>query len=275
MSALTLSEIHIYPIKSLGGISLSMAQTEQRGLQYDRRWMLVDQAGHFLTQRTHPNMALLQVSLKENGLEITHRTQLLSPLHIPFASTGTKHLQVVVWDDTCKALAVSKEVDQWFSEALQLSCRLVYMPGDSDRPVDTRYATHQEQVSFADAFPFLLIGQASLDDLNGRMKQPLPMNRFRPNLVFSGGEPFEEDSWKKFRVGEMVFYGVKPCARCILTTVDQVTAQKGKEPLATLATYRQKNNKIYFGQNLLQESAGILKVGDQIEVLERAYSSVN
>ena len=143
------------------------------------------------------------------------------------------------------------------------------MRDETQRLVDRAFAADNEIVSFADAYPFLIIGQSSLDDLNNRLKEKLPMNRFRPNFVFSGGEPFSEDKWKKIRIGEVVFHFVKPCSRCVTTTVNQDTAEKKEEPLKTLSTYRRVNNKIYFGQNLLHDGNGILKVGDEIEILEQ------
>ncbi len=165
------------------------------------------------------------------------------------------------------AVEVSAEANAWFSRLLELNCRLVFMPPDVHRPVDSKYAHAQEPVSFADSYPYLLIGQESLRNLNMRLTEPVPMNRFRPNLVFSGGEAFSEDTWQKFRIGNQSFEAVKPCARCVLTTIDQQTAEKGPEPLRTLATYRLKNNKVLFGQNVLPRSdARYIQVGDRIEV---------
>jgi uncharacterized protein YcbX len=162
---------------------------------------------------------------------------------------------------------VSEEFDEWFSEALNMQCRLVYMPDDSEREVDQRYAKPGMITSFADAYPFLLIGQSSLDDLNKRMAQPLPMNRFRPNIVFTGGDAYSEDLMNQITIAGLTFYGAKLCARCVLTTIDQQTAMKAKEPLKTLASYRMKNNKIMFGQNLVHENTGIISVGDELNVL--------
>ncbi|MES2733665.1 MAG: MOSC N-terminal beta barrel domain-containing protein [Bacteroidota bacterium] len=266
MSVLTLSEIYIYPIKSLGGISLSSAQVGERGLQYDRRWMLIDLEGTFLTQRVLPEMALLGVELVDDGLWVSHRQKETTLLFVPFATPNTAPISVVVWDDTCQALPVSDEADEWFSQALGKSCRLVYMPDDSVRRVDEKYVAEPLNVSLSDGYPLLIIGQAALDHLNTQLTEALPMNRFRPNLVFTGGEPHEEDTWQNFRVGLVEFRGVKPCARCIVTTIDQQTLKKGKEPLRTLATYRAHGNKILFGQNLISLSSGTVQVGDAISV---------
>ncbi|WP_161889480.1 MOSC domain-containing protein [Pontibacter russatus] len=269
MTDLYLSDIYIYPIKSLGGIRLEAAEAEARGLRHDRRWMLVDEKGNFLTQRQHAQMALLQVSLEQEGLEVRHKQGKLEPLYIPFAATG-RELQVTVWDDTVPALEVSPDISSWFTEALGMAARLVHMPPQTRRLVDTDYATNGEVVSFADGYPFLLIGQAALDDLNSRLEQPVLMNQFRPSLVFRGGEPFAEDSWDGFTIGSQLFRAVKPCARCVVTTINQATAEKSPEPLRTLAMYRQQRNKILFGQNLLPGSAGgTLRVGDKLTVLSR------
>lgn len=262
-----ISQINIYPIKSLGGISLKEAKTESRGLQFDRRWMLVDSDGCFMTQRVFPEMALLQAGLSDGELKVSHKIKNVSTLRLSINSSKEELLSVRIWDDTVEAAAVSDEADEWFSSMLNKSCRLVHMPDKTKRKVDAKYANNNEIVSFADAFPFLLIGEESLKDLNGRLKEKLPMNRFRPNFVFSGGEAFEEDSWKRFRAGTSVFNVVKPCLRCVITTTDQETGQRGKEPLSTLASYRNVDGKVMFGQNLTHESNGIIKVGDEIEVI--------
>lgn len=270
MSDLYLSDIYIYPIKSLGGIRLEAAEVEARGLRHDRRWMLVDEKGRFLTQRQHAQMALLQVSLQQEGLLVWHKQEKLAPLHIPFAGDeATKDaIQVTVWDDTVPALEVSPAISDWFSEALGMAARLVHMPSQSRRLVDTDYASNGEVVSFADGYPYLLIGQAALGDLNSRLELPVHMNQFRPSLVFRGGEPFAEDNWYEFTIGSQSFRAVKPCARCVVITINQETAKKSSEPLRTLATYRQRRNKILFGQNLLPNSSGgTLRVGDKLTVL--------
>ena len=266
---LILTHIYIYPIKSLGGVLVPEAVTETKGLQYDRRWMLVDETGTFLTQRVYPEMALLQVNLQPDGLLITHKQHSTESLFISFDAGTYRNVpvSVTIWDDTVPAVEVSAEADLWFSRMLNMQCRLVFMPEQVHRPVDSKYAQLNEPVSFADAYPYLLIGQESLNELNSRLADPLPMNRFRPNLVFSGGTPFVEDTWHEFTVGENVFAAVKPCARCVLTTIDQQTAQKGPEPLRTLATYRTVNKKVMFGQNILpRTSTGFIRTGDVLTV---------
>lgn len=263
MQALRLTEIWIYPIKSLGGIRLKHANVFEKGLQYDRRWMLVDEAGKFLTQRVYPVMALLSVNMTVDALLITHK-QTQQSHSIPLQPQQLQESKpVTIWDDTVLAYEVSVASSQWFTEQLGINCKLVYFPEENDRAVDRRYAT-SEHVSLADGYPFLIIGQASLDDLNNRLEKAVPMNRFRPNFVFTGGNAFEEDHWKEFSIGTNRFKGVKPCSRCVLITVDQDNAHKSDEPLRTLSTYRKIENKIYFGQNLLAIDHNVVREGDLI-----------
>ncbi|HMN50310.1 MAG TPA: MOSC domain-containing protein [Ignavibacteriaceae bacterium] len=265
---LKLSEIFIYPIKSLGGISLNRGFVELRGLQYDRRMMLVDQDGKFLTQRTYPQMALLKTSINDDTLVIrdsrNNDSISISLLQSSLMDTANEKIKVVIWDDICSALKISKESDQFFSDTLGIKCSLVYMPDDENRLVDPKkkYIKDEHAVSFADGYPFLIIGQASLDDLNERLIEHLPMNRFRPNFVFTGGNPFEEDNWDDFLIGNVKFKAVKPCDRCVITTTDQNTAERNEEPLRTLATFRKKGNKVLFGMNLVCKSTGVVSVGD-------------
>lgn len=265
---LTISQLIIYPIKSLGAIELQESKVTARGLAYDRRWLLVDENNHFITQRENTKMALIDVVFAENdGLLVSHRTKNIAPLFMPFIPQTTDIQKVVVWEDEIAAIRVSDEADAWFSDVLEKDCRLMYQPDESIRLIDPDYAiTGNEHSSFADGYPILLVGQASLDDLNSRLVEKITMNRFRPNIVFSGGEPFQEDKIKTFSVQNAKFAGVKPCARCVLTTINPSTAEKGKEPLATLATYRKSGNKILFGQNVVVHQEGVIRVGDEIVI---------
>ncbi len=270
MSSYTLSHIFIYPVKSLSGIALTSANVEPRGLEHDRRWLLVNAENQFLTQREYPQMARLKVALTAEGLSFFHQDLPTQTLQIGFGQYEKNILNVTIWGDTCRANPVGEQADAWFSEQLGLACRLVRMAEDEQRLVDTDYAFESETVSFADAFPYLIIGQASLDDLNDRLANPVEMRRFRPNFVFEGGLPYEEEQWKNFVIGNLNFSGVKPCARCILTTVNPATGEiDSKEPLKTLAYYRKKGNKILFGQNVLAEGSGKVSVGDKIVVITR------
>lgn len=262
---LRISQLIIYPIKSLGGIQLTSSQLTDRGLAFDRRWMLIDSDNRFLSQRENARLALFKTELAGDHLTVTYVTD-GSFIHIPFNQQSDQNLQVTIWDDTCAAQLVSENIDTWFSERLNLSCRLVYMADDSLRPTDPRYTKPGIVTSFSDAYPLLMIGQASLDDLNGRLQQPVPMNRFRPNIVFTGGAPYAEDNFDRMSINDIDFYGVKLCARCVMTTIDQDTLAKGKEPLKTLAGYRRKATKILFGQNVVNDGDGVINVGDELIV---------
>ncbi len=267
-----LSEINIYPIKSLGGVSLKGSVIEGRGLKFDRRWMLVDESNKFLTQREFPQMAIVKVEIAKENLRVTFDS---SKKSIPFAPETNETTSVKIWSSRCRAKIYDDETNEWFSEVLQTKCRLALMPEETRRRVSYFYAAHKgDVVSFADGYPFLIIGESSLDDLNSKLENPVPMNRFRPNFVVSGSEAFAEDDWKLIKIGDAIFHVVKPCARCVMTTIDQKSGEKqGSEPLKTLAKFRipkrSIKKKILFGQNLIAENAGAtVKVGNKIEVLE-------
>jgi uncharacterized protein len=265
--ALRIQDIFIYPIKSLKGIRLESAEVLERGFRYDRRWMLVDRKGVFLTQRIHHQMALIQVELHEKFLLVSSAAAEADPIRIFFDQYLESQIQVEIWDDRVMANLVDPEVDQWFSEVLGIDCQLVVMPETTQRKVSPKYAVNNESVSFADAMPYLIIGQESLNHLNSKLAEPVAMNRFRPNIVFSGGERFSEDSWKNIKIGKVDFYVAKPCARCVLITVNQETGKRSKEPLKTLASYRTLNNKVYFGQDALALQEGVIRIGDSIQLL--------
>lgn len=263
-NAITLAEIWIYPVKSLGGVRLTEAVVLERGLAYDRRWLVVDQAGKALTQRKFRTMALIDVDLLENGLQLTHRASPDDAFFVPFAPTHKEDIRVRVWDDTVDAVTVDPAADAWLSKYLDKEVRLVYMPESAARPVDPTYAQAGENVSFADAYPLLVISQESLDDLNTRLAEPVTMRRFRPNLVVTGTLPYAEDEWTTLRIGTADFIGTEPCSRCIMTTIDPVTAEPGREPLKTLMGYRKQGDEIMFGMNLLARE-GNIREGDTVE----------
>jgi uncharacterized protein YcbX len=269
---LIVSELYTYPIKSLAGIALTSATLTDRGFMYDRRWMLVNEDNVFFTQREFPQMALLQVEVADDGLKVYHKNDQQLQVIIPYVAETNETATVQIWNDKCKAHFVSKCVDEWFSEMLSYKCRLVYMPDTTKRQLDERYSLENEVTSFADSHPILIIGQSSLNDLNSRLAEPLPINRFRPNIVFTGGEAFWEDEMEHFTINNINFYGMKLCARCMITTINQDNALAAKEPLKTLATYRMKNNNIYFGQNLLYHGEGTISVGDTIHLKKRKSS---
>lgn len=267
-----LSEINVYPIKSLGGVFLESSTVENRGLQFDRRWMLVDENNKFLTQREFPKMATVSVEIFKDRLGVSLDGK---SLEIPF-KTGAEETKVVkVWSSRCRAEIYGDNINEWFRDVLQTDCRLALMPEQTTRKVSYFYAIRQDDaVSFADGYPVLLIGEESLNDLNSRLGAPVPMNRFRPNLVVSGADAFAEDGWKQIKIGDAIFHVVKPCGRCVMTTIDQTSGEKqGTEPLKTLAKYRvpkrSVKKKILFGQNLIAENVGaVINVGDKIEIVE-------
>lgn len=264
------SEIWVYPIKSLGGVRLSAAKVFEKGLEHDRRLMLIDASNTAITQRTHPMLALFSVNIDanvdSNGPELLIEFKKNS-IRIP--ATPTEYLApaaVKIWDDNVNAFEVSREVSEWFSRLIGDECRLVFFPEAFPRPVDKAYQVNNENVSLADAYPLLILGQESLNELNRRLTDPVPINRFRPNIVFTGGKPFDEDRFRNFSIGNARFIAVKPCARCVTTTVNQETGVKGMEPLKTLATFRTQNHKVNFAQNVVVEHAAEIKTGDQLIV---------
>ena len=267
---ITLTGLFIYPVKSLGGISLPAADLTPLGLRHDRRWLIVDAQNRFLTQREHAQMALLAVEPAYNGFLLRHRQRPdLLPLHVPFEATPEKTLFVTIWDDMVFAWRGAPEADEWLSEALGQACKLVYMSDmvrrevEPDKPELNPAGT---LVSFADGYPYLLASEESLAKLNTQLAAPVPMNRFRPNLVVSGLEADAEMQWADFQIGDLPFRAVRGCGRCVVTTIDQATAAKNPagEPLRTLATYRQLGKKVLFGQNVTGPASGRLHVGDAI-----------
>ena len=265
MSLHRVSQLFIYPIKSLGGIALTISKVLYKGLQYDRRWMLVDSRNQFMTQRTFSALALFKLRMEEQSSHfvIDYKGATLT---IPFTATGALY-EAIVWDDVVKVQEVSPEVSKWFSHHLGQTVKLVWFPEENKRYIDYDFAqTMQDQTSLSDGYPILLVGQASLNDLNGRLENPVSMDRFRPNIVFEGGTPFEEDTYTHFSINGVKMVGVKPCARCVITTIDQTTGTKGKEPLATLNAYRNAGNKVLFGQNVIPTGEGTIQVGDEISL---------
>lgn len=258
--------LYFYPVKSCRGTSLSVAHIGPRGIVADRQWMIVDETGGFLTQREVPRMALVSPRLTGDLLEISVTG--MPPLTVSLDARGER-TTVTVWRDRCAAIDEGPAAAEWLSTFLEVACRLVRIPDDEKRRADPEYAGPDDQVGFADGFSFLLISQASLDDLNRRLSVPLPMNRFRPNIVVDGTAPFEEDRWKRIRIDGITFAVAKPCARCAITTTNQDTAERSHEPLRTLATFRHVAGRgVMFGQNLIHDRSGVLHVGAEVEVLE-------
>jgi uncharacterized protein YcbX len=265
VTACTLSELNVFPVKSARGISVPEWRLGPRGLDHDRELLVVDPDGRFVTMRERPRMALIETALEPGVLVL--RTHGRAPLQVSLADRGPERIQVQVWNDRVLAEPVGAEADDWLTRFLDTPCRLVRFPDQAHRQVDLAYAQPGDQVRFADGFSLLLIGEASLAALNARLAEPLSMARFRTNLVASGGEPFAEDGWRRIRIGSIELDLVKPCARCVITTVDEATGIPGLEPLRTLATFRRRNGKVLFGQNLVHRGTGTLRVGDEIQVL--------
>ena len=262
----------IYPVKSLGGIACPVAQVGDLGLDGDRRWMLVDQAGRFLTQREHACLALGRVALGAGRLGLVAPGQPSIDVAVPHATA--QRLRVTIFDDVVDAVLAEPAAHAWATAWLGSPTRLVYLPDDSRRAVDPRYAAPGDRTAFTDGYPVLVVSQASLDDLNARLGRagegPVGIERFRPNVLVAGDEgeelaPYAEDDWRTVRVGATVELAVvKPCARCVVTTIDQGHATRGREPLRTLATYRQRGNKVLFAQNAVVRAPGTLRVGDVV-----------
>ncbi len=263
MNKYYLSEINIYPIKSLGGISLQSSEAEERGLNHDRRLMLVDESNRFMTQRSYPQMALLKVEIKNNQFTVAHKQSKLPPLTIQALPFDGEGVNVQIWKDNVLALKYDNGVNEWFTRAIGINCSLVYMPDTTKRRANPDF-DKDKIVSFADGYPFLLIGEESLTELNNHLEVQLPMNRFRSNLVFKGGNPFDEDNWKNIRIGHAELKVVRPCARCSVTTVNQETGERGKEPLRTLAKFRNNSGDVLFGQNMVCDKTGAVNIGDEL-----------
>lgn len=269
-----IAELWIYPLKGARGTSLAASDVLVGGLRHDRRFMLVDRDGVFLSQRSHPRLALVDPRVGSSALPQTLTiTTPASPegTTVPLVPTEGPHRRVRVWDDEVDALEVEGDASAMLSEHLQTECSLVFMPDDVVRQVDIDYARPGDRVGFADGFPVLLASLSSLAELNERLASaggPVPMNRFRPNLVVEGGEAFEEDRFQRALVGSLAFRMPKRCSRCQVTTVDQESAFVGKEPLRTLSQYRREGNKVYFAQNLVPDAEGTVRVGDEVRYLD-------
>lgn len=263
---LCLAALTYYPIKSCRGVDVGSSLLERMGLEHDRRMMVVTPEGRFITQREYPRLALVTPGLKEDTL--TLRAPGFDELRIPICRTGTPW-GVQIWRSKgVLSIDQGEEAAAWFSNWLGRPARLVHFAEGYRRSVSRDYAvTPDDHTAFADGYPVLLISEASLADLNGRLEDPLPMNRFRPNLVIAGSEPFAEDGWKRIRIGGVELAVVKPCARCVVTTFDKETLEHSKEPLRTLAAYRKHPLGAIFGQNVIPLGEGRLEVGMRVEVL--------
>lgn len=273
-----LTAIHVYPVKGAAGIAVEAADIDRTGLRHDRRWMIVDGEGRFVSQRQRSRLCLLRPRFDADRLVLTApgMDDVAVPLH-PEAG-ARRHVQV--WDDGVRAVVLGGEVRSWLTAFLGRdgsgAFDLAYFPSDEARQVRLDFGREGDRVAFADAFPFLLIGEGSLADLNRRLQErgagAIPMNRFRPNLVVAGTPPYAEDAWRAVRIGDIPFRVVKAAGRCVVTTTDQATGATGAEPLATLGTYRRQGKAVVFGQYLLQDAGGTVRVGDVVHPVPGAGS---
>ena len=267
--ALTVSALHVYPVKGLKGIPLESARATDRGLEHDRRWMVVDRDGTFVSQRSHPKMATVWTEIE--GGQVVLSAPDVQSVALPLEIRREGDTSVTVWSSTVKAAVGPDEANRWISDYLGDEFRFVYMPDGTRRDSNPKYAGYDKRVGFADGYAYLVISEASLADLNARLlakgHPALPMNRFRPSFVVSGAAPYAEDGWKRIRIGEAVIEAAKPCGRCQVTTTDQATGEvRGPEPLATLASYRDsKEVGVMFGMNCVTVAAGAVTVGDTVE----------
>ncbi len=266
---MTLESLSSFPVKSCGAVELLESRVEARGLEHDRRWLLVDESGRFLTQREVPQLATIRPRFGQGSLELRCGD---ARLDVPLQLHEGHSMRVQIWRDEVNAVRVGELADDWLRDVLGLDVRLVWMPDEARREVDPNYALQAEITSFADGFPFLVVSRASVDDLNERIAQNggemVGAGRFRANFLVAGAAPYEEDSWARFRIGECEFEVVKPCSRCVIPTLDQTTGERtSDEPLRTLSTYRRVNGRILLAQNALPRRLGRVRVGDQVEVL--------
>lgn len=266
---LQLTSLYRYPLKSGAGESLQQATLDNLGLAGDRRWMVVDcLSGRFLSQRLLGRMTAVQARWQAEDLLL--QAPGMADLLVRLPAADAELRSVTVWADSLQVPDAGDAAAAWLSSFLRRDCRLVQVSAQRARQVDPAYALPGERVGFADGFPLLLIGQASLDDLSRRVGRSLEMLRFRPNLVVSGTLPYAEDVWRRIRIGELEMRVVKGCSRCIMTTLDPLTGERSadREPLRTLENYRQRDGQVYFGQNLIAEGCGELRVGMPVQVLE-------
>ncbi len=265
-----LTGLHLYPLKSAAAFSVHQANLDAIGLVGDRRWMLVDPKGRPLTQRDLPRIARVHaIPTTDGGLEIVALGMPALKFSVPGPEATVLHTEL--HGRPARGWLADPVSANWLPDFLETACRLLYVPPTLARPVAAPWGRENDRTAFTDGFPVLLIGEGSLAALNDRLERPVPMDRFRPNLVVSGTEPFEEDEWQRVRIGQLEFRAVKPCPRCVVTTVDQATGQKDPagEPLTTLARFRKHEGKVWFGMNLVHEVAGRLSLGDPVEVISR------
>jgi uncharacterized protein YcbX len=286
-----LTSIQIYPLKGGRAVDLAESVVEPWGLAGDRRWLVVDSDGRFVSQREEPALARVIAAFPAAGTDqatrgprpasaLTLSADGSPPLavRVPSAADPAEMVPVTVWKSEICAAAAGKEADEWLSDFLGRTVRLVYLDDPTRRQVDQDYGAPDDRVSFADGYPLLLTSTGSLGELGrwltGDSHPPVPMNRFRPNVVVAGAPPWSEDSWRRIRIGSVTFRVVKPCGRCQVTTIDQATAQRGRQPLAMLGRRRRFGQQLVFGQNMIPDAGGSIRVGDPVQVLERSRAMI-
>ncbi len=261
-----ISALYVYPVKGCAGIAVPEARVTWRGLAHDRRWMLIDERGNFLSQRSLPKLCLLRTVLRDGGIGLSFPGA--GEASLPLRAGEGPRASARVWGFESGAI-VHEAASAWASRALGVAgCRVVFMPDEVRRPVEPAFARPGDVVSFADEYPVLLASNASLADLNARLDAPVTMARFRPNVVLEGAAAFAEDAFRRVRFGGVDWRMPKPCSRCQVVTVDPATGETSPEPLRTLSTYRRAGNAVLFGANLVPEAEGLVRVGDELEVLE-------
>lgn len=261
-----LTGLFVYPLKSGRAVPHDTAELDWRGLVGDRRWMTVDDDGVLVSIREVPAFVTVEARVVAGGLALAAAGH--GAIEVATPAAGAPRRRVTVWSQSMDAALVDPAASRWLAAVLGRDVALVHLPDDVVRPVPKHYGRPGDRVSFADGFPLLLTTEASLADLNARMAAPLPMDRFRPNLVIDGAAPWAEDGWKRIRIGGLTMRVAKECVRCVATTTDMQTGARGVEPLRTLATFRRGKDGVEFGQNLIPDEVGALRIGDPVEVIE-------
>ena len=267
-----LASIHIYPMKAARGVDLDESRVEPWGLAGDRRWLLVDGDGRFVSQREEPSLARVVVTCGPDCIRVSSDGRTSLVIAEPTATAAL--LKVRVWSSTLLAAAAGPAADAWFSGYLGRPARLVHLDDPTRRPVDPEYGRDGDVVSFADGYPLLLTSAGSLGELGDWLaaagERPVPMTRFRPSVVVTGAPPWAEDRWRRVRIGAVPFRVAKPCGRCLVTTTDQVTGERGRQPLKMLGRRRRFGQQLVFGQNLIPDTGDVIRVGDPVEILAAA-----
>jgi uncharacterized protein YcbX len=256
-------QIFIYPVKSLGPVQTQKAYAERTGFKYDRQWMLVDADHQFVTQRSIPLLSQFGCDITGDVLSISFQDNILN---VPLTLSDGTEITTKVWDDMCVTKSVGREADEWFSDLLSQKLKLVRLKDNKSRQHTNSQTSETLDVSLADGYPYLVLGQGSLNHLNDQLNTPVSVLRFRPNIVVADAYPHAEDSWKDIRAGHAVFQNVKPCARCQVIQIDPKTSVVSAEPTKTLSAYRKQGNKILFGSLYTCLSEGWVSVGDHLHI---------